>query len=149
MDKEEKMYLFSLSSLKTDNVANVYTKNFLLWRYENSDTVTLDGKPIEPGIERYLMRLPNEDGESNLKGEGMVSDTKDGLPLKEIHFIEQEIRKYKPLFEKSIGSKLNQTPHAKLEIYLNYLNSRKTQLESQTQLEEKPQYIINEDTIET
>jgi len=132
MDKEKKMFLFDLSSLKTDNVAEVYTQKFLLCRYENSDTVMLDGKPIEPGIERYLMRLPNEDGASNLKGEGIISDTKDGLPLKEIHFIEQEIRKYKPLFEKSIGSKLNQTQHTKLEIYLDYLYSREKQLKPKT-----------------
>ena len=73
----------------------------------------------------------------------IISETKDGFALEELDFIEQELKEKQPLYKKTIGSKINDTQHKQIKIYLEYLEKRKRELTKNKSTKESKKDITN------
>jgi len=120
LEKEEKIHLLDLAGLRPDNIKEIYERNFARWRYLISSEVIIEGEKIE-GIERWLMLWHDKDGNPNAKT-FTVSDTiKDGFPLTEEKFIEEQLYKYEPIYNKTKGSEINRDINLKTKAYIDFL----------------------------
>lgn len=122
---EEKIHLFGLAGLKQNNVREIFKRNFDRWRYLNSSEVIVNGEKIE-GIERELMLLPDKKGNPNIKSCTVSDTTKNGFTLTEKTFIDEELKTYEPIYNKTVGSKTNREINLKLKVYIDFLKDRIT-----------------------
>ena len=76
--------------LTSDNVIEVYQRNYHRWQYKVSDTVIVNGEDVSNSFERALLQYPNTEHKPNIKSLSM-SNTIGGIPIKEIDFIKEEL----------------------------------------------------------
>jgi hypothetical protein len=148
----KKIYCFNLGNLTFQNVETIYNRNFDRWRYKNSHEVIVKGEKIEQGTDRWLLMLPNENGEPNIETCVVSDTTKDGFPLTESLFIDEEINIYEPLYTKSIGDITNRDINLKLKCYIDFLkqkqkdilkpSNKNTNFKSKIIENQKQQFII-------
>jgi hypothetical protein len=118
--KQIEMLLLSLATLTPDNANEVFERNFERWRYKHSNEVTINGVKIE-GIEREMMLLPDKDGCPQIDNCIISDTTKGGFPLTKQTFINEELAKYEPLYNKTIGSDKDRENNLRLKTYIDYL----------------------------
>ena len=123
---ETKLRITDLSGLIPQNIEERYAKLFNRWKFRNSDKKIIDGKEITEG-EKTLIQMSFFNIIPEPK-QITIEEIKDGFPLEEIDFIEQEIKANQPKHEKTIGSKVNLTVNKQLKLYLDYLANRKNDL---------------------
>ncbi len=122
MKDDNKIFSSQLSSLNNDNVDSVYGILFNRWRFDKSDEVRIDGELINSD-EKAIIKLSLYDIRPK-STEIVISDTVSGFPLKEKIFIEQQIKKYESVNEKTKGSETNMVLNIKSEVYLTFLKKR-------------------------
>ncbi|MFZ4741407.1 MAG: hypothetical protein ACOYLE_09630 [Bacteroidales bacterium] len=113
MTKVRGKYFFILTELTEKNVVEIYQYQFNSWLLKYSDEVYYNDKLVEDRLQCNPNFVGNEIKTSNIK---------DGFKLKEINFIDQQIKHYKPIYEDTKGDNKNLTVHSKVIIYLDYLN---------------------------
>jgi len=113
-----------LADLKQDNVEEFVEKSYNRWKYYISDKVTLDGEEIE-GSERFFITQPmNEKGDRRTGVVEMSDKTKEGFELTKELFINEQLKKCKPVYQETIGSVKYRELNLKLKIYIDYLNNQ-------------------------
>ncbi|WP_462319644.1 hypothetical protein, partial [Marinilabilia sp.] len=123
--KEKKIYCFELSGLTPDNVESIYNRNLDRWFYLESSEAIVNGRTITGRLERELLMQPDKNGMPNIKTCKPSFETAKGTPLTEQMFINEKLREYMPLYEKSLGSVINRDEHQKVKIYLDFLEHKK------------------------
>lgn len=118
--KELFMPLYSLGVTKS-NVHEIFERNFNRWRVSNSHEVTSDGTPLNQ-FDKLMLSFPTKEPQT---GTVEVSDTtKGGYQLTEQMFIDEQLRKYEPMYTRTIGSVKNREQNIKLRIWIDYLKKR-------------------------
>ena len=123
---EKRIFSTDLAGIKPTNISSKYNSLYTRWKFNNSDEIWIDGKLIPPKEKSLIiMSSYNIIPKPN---DIIISETKDGFALEELDFIEQELKEKQPLYKKTIGSKINDTQHKQIKIYLEYLEKRKREL---------------------
>jgi hypothetical protein len=87
----------------------------------NSHEVTSDGTPLNQ-FDKLMLSFPTKEPQT---GTVEVSDTtKGGYQLTEQMFIDEQLRKYEPMYTRTIGSVKNREQNIKLRIWIDYLKKR-------------------------
>jgi hypothetical protein len=111
-------HLRSISQINDSNVNEIYVKNYNTFLYDHSDEVIINGEVVTDKLKRQLLRLPDYDGNPNIKGKIIPNNKKDGFDLTELDFVEMEIEKFQAIEPKNFKAK------KQYKIYIDYLTKR-------------------------
>ena len=92
MTDNEKFFKLYFSGLTSDKIEDFYAKKLQDYLYRKSNVCLINGENEPDIIHRILMKLPNKDGNPNIKSCSIDGKSGDrGFDIEEIDFIESEI----------------------------------------------------------
>lgn len=133
--------MIQITKITEANVEQMYDKAFQTWLFDNSDEVFhgVNKEPI-PKEMRFWMRMPKENGESNIELPVEMSCMKNGIQLREETFIKQEIYRCEQIHTLP---KIEGNWH-KIETSRIYLQQLQRRLNS---IQEEPTQKVNTSTV--
>lgn len=127
MKTDIKREMRRLITLRADNVLEVFNRQLNIYKVTHSDSVIVDGETLN-GMQRGMFLLlgrNDKDGLNTAKNIEISDVDKNGIPLTLERFINNQLKRYEPLYLETIGSRQYDAENAKLKLYIDFLKSYK------------------------
>jgi len=111
----------ALQRLTIDNVQEYFKKEYSRWLFRNSHEVIVDGEKVEK-LEREMIMLQTK--KTDIKKVEVSGTTSKGFPLTEHDFIQEQLKRYEPKYEKTVGDQKNIEFNKTVKFYIDFLKAK-------------------------